>query len=376
MSYREGQRIRQARELARMSQTDLARRTETSQPTIARMERGETIADQSVLRSIARATQVPVTFFTDRGRVRETLGGTLRFREHSRLADKDRRRAHHLGVLSLELLEELAIDANVSLPAVRIPERAGTETPAEAARRVRAALGLDLDQPVGHLARGLERAGVRVFQLPADGDGAEKRVQAFSEWAAGSEQQPLLFVFRGQAGDRMRTSMAHELGHLTMHRVAADEDHAEREAFEFAGEFLLPAAAFAAELEGRVTLARLAELKRRWRVSIAAMVLRCERLGLIDKGQAKSLWVQISRRGWRRHEPVHVEPERPRLLRQLAERTYGDPPSARAVGTRHHLPAELVAQLINEQQPPTPVEEGTRAPVVEITYGRAAAPSG
>ena len=376
MSYREGQRIRQARELARMTQTDLARRTETSQPTIARIERGETIADQSILRSIARATQMPVTFFTDRGPIRQTLGATLRFREHSRLADKDRRRAHHLGVLSLELLEELAIDASVSLPAVRIPERAGTETPVESAHRARAALGLAQDQPVGHLARGLERAGVRVFQLPAEGDGAEKHVQAFSEWAAGSEQQPLLFVFRGQAGDRMRMSMAHELGHLAMHRVTADEGQAEMEAFEFAGEFLLPAAAFAADLDGRVTLARLAELKRRWRVAIAAMVLRCERLGLIDKGQAKSLWVQISRRGWRRNEPVHVEPERPRLLRQLAERTYGDPPSARAVGTRHHLPAELVAQLINEQQPPTPVEEGTRAPVVEITYGRAAAPSG
>lgn len=376
MSYREGQRIRQARELARLTQTDLADRTGTSQPTIARIERGEAVVDRPMLRSIAGVTGMPVAFFTERGPITHTLGDTLRFREHSRLAAKDRRRAHHLGVLALELLERLAADAGVSLPPVAIPRFVDAQTPVKAARDARTALGLAQDEPVGHLARALERAGVRVFQLPAEGDGAEKRIQAFSEWAGDSTQQPLLFVFRGQSGDRLRMSMAHELGHLTMHGVTADKDRAEDEAFAFAGEFLLPADAFAADVGGKVTLATLAELKRRWRVAIAAMVVRCERLGLIDERQAKSLWVQIARRGWRRSEPVHVEPERPRLLRQLAERTYGDPPSARIIGTRDHLSAELVAQLINEQQPPVPVDEGPRAPVVEVTHRRVGTPSG
>jgi len=366
VSRSEGERIRQAREIARLTQTDLAVQIGVSQPTVARIERGEASADLAVLRAAAAATNVPVSFFTERGPVPHTRNDTLRFREHSRLAAKDRQRAHQLGVLALELLGGLAADARVSLPAVTIPRSKGGLTPQAAAHIAREALGVGLRQPVGHLSRILERAGVRVFQLPAEGDGAEQRVQAFSEWTGEGAGQPLLFAFRGQSGDRLRMSMAHELGHLILHGVEVDDDLAEDQAFEFAGEFLLPAEPFVADLGDRVTLARLAEMKRRWRVAIAAMVMRCKRLGIISDGQAKSLWVQISRRGWRRVEPVYVEPERPRLLRQLAERSYGDPPSIRRIGARHHLSAALVAQLVNEQQPPAPADDAEAAPVLDL----------
>ena len=52
----------------------------------------------------------------------------------------------------------------------------------------------------------------------------------------------LFFVNVGAPADRVRYTLAHELGHVCMHTtVLKDDDEMEREADEFAGAFLLPA---------------------------------------------------------------------------------------------------------------------------------------
>jgi Zn-dependent peptidase ImmA (M78 family) len=59
-------------------------------------------------------------------------------------------------------------------------------------------------------------------------------------------------------------------------------------------------------LGGRVTLSTLASIKERWGIAIKALVMRFRQLSIIDADQARSLYKQISARGWNKDEPVAV----------------------------------------------------------------------
>jgi Zn-dependent peptidase ImmA (M78 family) len=96
----------------------------------------------------------------------------------------------------------------------------------------------------------------------------------------------------------------------------------ESEADRFAGAFLLPRASFPNEVY-TLRLDAFVELKRRWRVSIQAMVHRCADLGIATADQTLNLYKQISSRKWRTNEPLDdpdVLPlEQPKLLRRAVE---------------------------------------------------------
>lgn len=123
----------------------------------------------------------------------------------------------------------------------------------------------------------------------------------------------------GIPGDRQRFTVAHELGHIGMHastpepKTAEESRVLEKQAHRFAGAFLLPADEFLADLDhlgGRKTLSTLVKLKERWGVAVKAMVVRLQQLGQIDGDQARSLYKQISARGWNKDEPMRVGNER------------------------------------------------------------------
>lgn len=58
-------------------------------------------------------------------------------------------------------------------------------------------------------------------------------------------------------------------------------------------------------------------LKAEWGILISGLIMRARKLGIIDMDRARSLMVQLSARGWRKREPVHVELERPVALKQI-----------------------------------------------------------
>jgi Zn-dependent peptidase ImmA (M78 family) len=96
----------------------------------------------------------------------------------------------------------------------------------------------------------------------------------------------------------------------------------EREADQFASALLLPRATFPNEVY-TTRLDGFVSLKRRWLVSIQAMIIRCRDLGLIDADQTLNLFKQISFRKWRTREPLDdpkiVQLEQLRLLRRAVE---------------------------------------------------------
>jgi Zn-dependent peptidase ImmA (M78 family) len=127
----------------------------------------------------------------------------------------------------------------------------------------------------------------------------------------------LFFVNINAPADRLRQTLAHELGHMVLHTVTVKSDEEmEDEAADFAGAFLLPADEIRPQLR-RFDLRQLANMKTYWRVSMAGIAVRAERLKLITPYQSKMFWIEMSRLGYRKREPNEPPKEHPKLLRHI-----------------------------------------------------------
>ena len=336
-----GDRIRQAREIRGLTQDALAESVRVPQSTVTRWERDLLVPSDEQVQAIALATGFPISFF------RRTSGpefpfGSLMNRARKSLRSQDRDRLRQLGRLTFELATVMA-ERFSSLP-VYVPEASAAD-PRKAAQVTRNAFGLSPDTPLTSIVNRLERNGVFVFAVPDEIDEHD----AYSLWADTEPRKPVIIVSAGKPGDRLRWNVAHELGHLVMHRtldgtLKEREDQADR----FASELLLPESAMRQELRPPLTLTKFAELKAKWGVSIQALINAAYRMEVITERQRKYLFVQLSALGWRKDEPVAIPLERPRLLRKMAESVFGVPVDYTKVAQLVGAPARLVEEILEQ----------------------------
>jgi Zn-dependent peptidase ImmA (M78 family) len=167
----------------------------------------------------------------------------------------------------------------------------------------------------------LENSGVVTARINVAADSLD----AFSQWST-AFHTPFVILGKDKASAvRSRFDAAHELAHLLLHpkvdhrrvKNTADWKILETQAHRFAAAFLLPAKSFSDELWA-ATLDGMMARKERWKVSIAMMIVRCEHIGIINQDQAKRLWINYNRRGWRGEEPLDavLKSEEPRVLRR------------------------------------------------------------
>ena len=336
-----GERIRQAREIAGLTQIELAEAVGVNQSTIARLESdGFDEPENAYLQAIALRTTFPLTFFKQ-GRPPEFALGSLLFRKRKSLDRDDKARIRQTARLAFELVEKLARSRQPDIQVTRFSTKID---PVKAAIVTRDNLGLSPDTPVYRLMRTLEKNGVLVLSLPV----AIPKYDAFSLWSDGEPRQPLIVLSANRPGDRVRFSLSHELAHLLMHHpVTIGSAVVEEEANHFAAEFLLPAEAMKRELLLPITLTHLAQLKARWGVSMQALIMRALALNLITVRQTKRLFMMLSAKGWRTAEPVSIPAEKPRRLRKLAEAIYGPAPEIQELASLVHAPAKLVRQIVD-----------------------------
>jgi Zn-dependent peptidase ImmA (M78 family) len=140
------------------------------------------------------------------------------------------------------------------------------------------------------------------------------KIDAMSQWAF--DLPPIICINTDAPGDRLRFSLAHELGHIVMHQVPTID--LEKEADRFASEFLMPKTDVAPYLN-RLSLAKLASLKPLWKVSMQALLERAYNLNKITSNQRQYLWRQISKSGYRTKEPVEILVEKPKTIYELIE---------------------------------------------------------
>jgi Zn-dependent peptidase ImmA (M78 family)/DNA-binding XRE family transcriptional regulator len=337
-----GDRVRQAREFCGLTQTDLANRVSVDQSAIALVEAGLRQPSSEMLASLAMQTGFSPAFFRQ-GFPPQFSVGSLLFRAQQSVTARQRSQAQRYGEIVYESAMRMAAQVVTTNP-LRLPQLDPGTTPELAAELTRAALGLAPDRPVGPLINLIERSGVIVLALPTH---LPKR-DAFSLWTQATPSTPLIALSTGVPGDRLRFSVAHELGHLVLHSaLKGGLATVEKEADRFAAAFLLPAASMWQELVPPLTLTMLAELKPRWGVAIQALVMRAKELEIISPNQAAYLFKQISMRGWRTNEPIRLEPEKPRAYRKMAELLYGSPIDVRRLADEASLPMGLVQDILD-----------------------------
>lgn len=282
-----GERVRQLREMHGLTQLGLVdRMPDLTQSQLSRIEKGLSQPDGETTALLAATLGVTVDFFT-RDPTPELAGHSPQLRSRSRLTQRSKASALQWARLIHE--EHKRMRAHGSAIPVRLESAYGL-SPQEAARAMREIMGFTPNQPLPYLVLAIERTGVTILGLPL----AENSLDAFCAWY---EKEPLIGLLDGVPGDRLRFSVAHELGHLLLHKDRAAGRDIEAEADLFAAELLTPLHALAGEMPKRLTLSGLAMLKTRWGVSIKSLVRRARELGVIDQERATGLYRQISARG-------------------------------------------------------------------------------
>jgi Zn-dependent peptidase ImmA (M78 family)/DNA-binding XRE family transcriptional regulator len=305
-----GDLVALAREARGLTQTELARRACVGQGTVSKLENGllEQPSEEAIAR-LAGALRYPPEFFFQNEPL-ASVGG-LMFRRRLSLSPKRLRKLEaDLNVVRLQvqaLLRGIEIQADRALPRLDLEDYG---SPSEAARMLRAAWRLP-GGPVRDLTATIESAEAIVIAL----DFGTSKADAAHQWPPG--RPAFFFVNTTTPGDRLRFSLAHELGHAVLHHTPTPDP--ETEANLFAGELLMPGREIKPMLAQGLTFSKLAELKRHWRVSMAALIMRAHQLGAITDRQRRSWFQRLSQRGWRTTEPVQIPREQPRILSEILQ---------------------------------------------------------
>ena len=150
-----GDRIRQAREIRGIKQSELAVAAGVDQSYLSYLEAGLREPSEGTIERIALATKFPSSFFK-RDMAPEFPLGSLLFRRRESLVAMDRDRLRQVARLGYEIFEAMA--GQFKSIEVHLPRLAKTD-PGKAAALARASMGLSPDSPITHLINKLERNG-------------------------------------------------------------------------------------------------------------------------------------------------------------------------------------------------------------------------
>ncbi len=302
-----------ARELRGLTRQEVAAKIGKTPSAISQFESGRARPDGQTIGRLSLALSVPASFL---GRPPSAIAFPLiplengHFRSLRSVTQRDRRKLLARGSLHCGVLAFL--EQKVDLPCERITLlHTGLGSPGDieaVALETRRRWGLGLG-PIGNMVNLLERNGVVVIPI----DEGCREVDAFSLW---NGKRPCVFLV-AEKGSTSRTRMdaAHELGHLVLHAdVSAGSPELERQANHFGSAFLMPRESFVHEAPRRLQWDHIWELKRRWKVSAAAILRRSYELGTLTEATYRRGFVQLNISGERRHEPHEPPLEAPVAL--------------------------------------------------------------
>lgn len=308
-----GNMLRLARQRRGFQQNEAARLLGIDQSLLSRFENGLVEIRDDLLLKLSQVYDLPASFFE----LREPVYGApvsvhamwrkkadVTVREVDRVVAELNLRIMHLR----RFFEGVDIANTNDLPRMDVEDYGD---PARIAALVRAHWRVPRG-PLPNLTALAEKAGALVIHSDLGGSSISGVTFAVPG------MPPLIALNRDQPADRMRFSLAHELGHLVMHRFPTP--NMEQEAHAFAVALLMPAADIRPSFIGRrINLETLAALKPEWRVSMASLLMHSHKLGFLSENQHRYLWKQISARGYRLREPPELdfERERPEVLGQI-----------------------------------------------------------
>lgn len=318
-------RLTQARYRKLLTMTDVADFIGVTRQMVSAYERGDSEPSPEKIRELAKHLDVAEQFFTLPIRNLECSRSSIfTYRTLASSAGKARNQAEAFFEWTVHLLSLSA--EYIELPSVNIPEfvipdymDADPGLIEELAERTRRAFDLG-DGPISDLTLLLENKGAAVSYV-----GLYEGMDGVSAWY---NNRPVVLINHRFPCVRRRFDLAHELGHLVLHKWVPEEEQSkhgvlkkmESDAHRFASAFLMPEKTFTQEVYG-IDLPALRQLKERWRVSMQAIIFRLCDLQIISEHQKQRLFQRLSGAGMRKREPLDnsLPVENARLLRRIFE---------------------------------------------------------
>ena len=299
----------------RISLDELSVETRIPYATINRTISKESSLTFNQLQRVANYFGRGVLFFLESSSVDEDIVHSTSFRtlanQKPELSPKTKaiiERAEKQRDVYLQLLAELDIKDTQSFT----PPDVEDQTPVEAAAMVRRWLGVDDTNTFDTYRAAIEASGILVFRSNGyNGKWQIPRESPILGFNLYDDFCPLIFVRKQKAEARQTFTLAHELGHLLLHRASSIDDKLdvqssegiEREANDFAANFLVPArflnSIIDAERPANITEfdAWLRDYRRAWGVSTEVILLR-----LVDSDRLNRV-IYREYRAWRDQQP-------------------------------------------------------------------------
>lgn len=345
----QGARLRMARHLRGLTQIELADRTGLSVQFISKLESEDRSPSPEALSALAFALGVGPRFL--QRPIQEVITDeACHLRSRRSTPKRLKREIRYRAVLLIEIVKR--IEDRIRLPDPdfpRIARGSGPEGIETAAQQLRVAWGIAAEAPLGNLTRLIESKGAVVSSI----HGTSKKVSAFSTRSS----RPLIIRSTAiESASRTRFDLAHECGHLVMHRdIVTGDRETEGEADRFGGAFMFPRSAVRREYgaRGYVDWDLVFRLKQRWGMSASAIVRRAWDVGCISYGHYRRANITIRSKGWHLGEPNEPEAERPELLRRALQMMESkDPGSVLALAAEMDCPLDDLAIVLPENTVP------------------------
>ena len=291
--------------LRQKTQKEVAEAVGISQSSLSKAEHGLQELPRDIMEKLCKYYDFPETFFMRSEGISPL--GHLYYRKKLTVTNK----IIDSFVAKVKIFKAI-IDELMS--AVELPEYTlGNYIPnenlsaKEIARNIRYKLKV-FNGAVPNLSTLLENNGVIIIRI----DFGTDKIDGLTTIT--DSDKKVMFINNQMPNDRIRFSMAHELGHLVMHleNPPCSSDDAERQADEFASEFLMPEEEIFPMLQN-LNVQILGILKRKWRVSMHALVRRARDLDAITYQQYRNLQIYFSKKGYSRIEPIPLPVEHPTM---------------------------------------------------------------
>lgn len=297
-------RLELARKYRNLNMTELASRLQVTRQAVSKYMSGNGAPIEDVYFRLITQLGFPKTFYEQEKLPQYDIGNTF-FRALASTTLKDIQTQEIKTMLVAEIYHFL--QCYLGMPELNVLHFDVDETsPEEAANALRAHWGLD-DQPIDNMVALLESKGIVVSSFTV----GTKTIDAFTQvhCQVGQEDQFVVILGNDTTMVRRQFSAAHELGHIVLHNNLPNlkdletdvKKRIEDQANNFAAAFLLPCKGFHRDLIFPHKLEPYMTLKKKWRVSIAAMIMRAKQLDAISSSQYEYLWRQYNGKGreWR-----------------------------------------------------------------------------
>jgi Zn-dependent peptidase ImmA (M78 family) len=322
-----GNRLKEALQYRATTMAELSRKTGISRQSLSLYANGANVPPFDNVKAISKELGFPYEYFMTEDSFKTVTNNTF-FRSQAAAKKKDQR-AQRIKMEMTARLYEVFLNDYVDFPALDLPSTVKFRNLVPDPLTVEADSIMQEIEDLADEVRNYWELGdgpIENFQYVLESHGiivsgyrdVDTKIDAFSQklFVNGTDEVFLIVLALGdKPKERLLFDMAHELGHILMHdwdenneNLSREEfNNQEREANMFASALLLPRNQFKADITPYATnIDFYKTLKKKWGVSMQAMMYRTRQLDIITANQFSYMMRVISSKGWRTHEPGDV----------------------------------------------------------------------